>query len=152
MARIALFALIVFALVFVVGSYGARRVGGSRRNPAERAPGGSIDSRSMSATPSASGLARWVAAGLLTDTQAKAIIEYEQQSRAPQPAPVVTPIVEAIAYVGGVLLAVGSGMLIARFWESIGTAGHLVGGAIVAIVTGIGHLKSFRQIKIDLNG
>jgi len=88
------------------------------------------------------GRERWVAVGLISEEQARAIDAYEQAQRAIRPAPRVSPAIEALAYVGGVLLAVGAGMLVGQFWKDLGVggrigvlaAGALFAGAIGAVV------------------
>lgn len=83
------------------------------------------------------GLDRWVAAGLITGEQARAITDFEHAERSAHPGPRVSPAVEALAYVGGVLLTVGAGMLVGQAWGSLGTAGHLGIIAGAAVLTGI---------------
>lgn len=85
----------------------------------------------------ASALERWAQAGLITESQVRAITEFEASRRRARPASRVSPVIEALAYVGGALLAVGAGMLVGQFWDRIGTAGHLVVVAVAALVTGI---------------
>ena len=83
------------------------------------------------------GLQRWVGAGLISEDQASAIAAFEQAQLAAKPKPRVSPAIEALAYVGGVLLAVGAGMLIAQFWDRLGTGGHLTVLTVAAMVTGL---------------
>lgn len=107
--------------------------GRSRRSPGDR-PG-------VRWGPGTDGdqVARWVDAGLVTEEQARAIAEFAAVPAAPVAArrSRVSPAVEALAYVGGVLLSVGAAMLVGEFWDRMGTAGHLgvVGGA--ALVAGV---------------
>lgn len=82
------------------------------------------------------GLERWVGAGLITEEQARAIATYEQERVAARPQPRVSPLVEALAYIGGVLLTVGAGMLVGQFWSRLGVAGHLGVLAAGAALTG----------------
>jgi hypothetical protein len=86
----------------------------------------------------AEGMQRWVDAGLITPEQAAGITSFEESRRSAQPSPIVAPSVEALAYVGGVLLSVGAGMVVARVWDDLGTAGHLgilgVASAIAGVV------------------
>lgn len=84
----------------------------------------------------ASGLDRWAQAGLITDDQVRAITEFEAARRKARPASRVSPAIEALAYVGGVLLAVGAGMLVGQFWDRMGTGAHLGIVAVAALVTG----------------
>ena len=81
-------------------------------------------------------LRRWVAAGLLTDDQALAIERFEAQRQRPRPTSRISPAIEALAYVGGALLTVGAGMLVSRFWDDMGEAGHL--GIVGAAAAGTG--------------
>lgn len=83
------------------------------------------------------GPARWVEAGLITDEQARAIAEFESVRRRVRPTSRVSPAIEALAYVGGVLLAVGAGMLVGQFWVRIGVGGHLGVMAVAGLVTGV---------------
>ena len=83
------------------------------------------------------GMRRWVDAGLLTEEQARAIEQFEATRRTPAESPRVSPAIEALAYVGGALLAVGAGMLISRFWEDMGNAAHLGIVGVAAAGTGV---------------
>jgi uncharacterized membrane protein len=82
-------------------------------------------------------LQRWVTAGLITEDQARAIAAFEKSESQAKPKPRVSPAIEALAYVGGVLLAVGAGMLVGQFWDELGTTGHLVVLGIAAALTGV---------------
>ena len=82
-------------------------------------------------------LDRWVEAGLISGEQASAIAAFEQAQRAARPVPRVSPWVEALAYVGGVLLAVGAAMLVSQFWDDLGVAGRLGILSAAAVVTGV---------------
>jgi uncharacterized membrane protein len=84
-----------------------------------------------------SALERWAEAGLITDEQVRAIREFESARRRSRPSSRVSPAIEALAYVGGVLLAVGAGMLVGQFWDRIGTGGHLGVVALAGLVTGV---------------
>jgi uncharacterized membrane protein len=83
------------------------------------------------------GLRRWVGAGLISEDQARAIAAFEQAQSAAKPPPRISPAIEALAYVGGVLLAVGAGMLVGQFWDELGTGGHLALVMFVAAITGV---------------
>jgi hypothetical protein len=85
----------------------------------------------------AAGLERWVTAGLITEGQAQAITAFEQTQVAARPKPRVSAAIEALAYVGGALLAVGAGMLVGQFWDRLGTAGHLAVLGAAAVLTGV---------------
>jgi uncharacterized membrane protein len=120
--------LAVLALVVVFGiAYGVSRRGSPDRvmNPA--AP---IEVRKA-------GLQRWVDAGLISDDQARAITAFELAQQGTRPKSRVSPAIEALAYVGGVLLAVGAGMLVGQHWDELGTAGHLGVVAVAAVVSGV---------------
>lgn len=80
---------------------------------------------------------RWVDAGLISEDQGRAIAAFEQAQAAGRPAARVSPAIEALAYVGGVLIAVGAGMLVARFWDDLGAGGHLSLLAAAAVLTGL---------------
>jgi uncharacterized membrane protein len=88
------------------------------------------------ATVRIAGLERWVAAGLISDDQAHAIVDYEQAERAKRPKPRISPAIEALAYLGAVLLAVGAAMLVGQFWDRLGTGGHLGVLGIATVATG----------------
>ena len=121
-----LLALVVIVVIFVV-AYTSSRYRSSQDPGHVAAP---IDVRSA-------GLARWVGAGLITEDQADAIISFEQAQRAARPTPRVSPAIEALAYVGGVLLAVGAGMLVGQFWDRLGAGGRIGVVAVAAVVTGV---------------
>jgi hypothetical protein len=81
----------------------------------------------------------WVAAGLIARDQADRIRAYEaaRHDRLPRPATVAAPaaptgsslVVEALGYVGGVIMLVGAGILVALVWDDIPVALRLVLGA-----------------------
>jgi hypothetical protein len=84
-------------------------------------------------------LDEWVTAGLVTADQARSIRAYEHDRVPDRPPARVSPGVEALAYVGGILLAVGAGMLIARLWHGLGVGGRigvLAGAATLVVVVG----------------
>jgi hypothetical protein len=119
-------ALLAVVVVFVV-AYSSSRHRGSRDATHVAAP---VEVR-------ATGLERWVAAGLITDDQARAITKFEQEQLAARPKPRVSPTIEALAYVGGILLAVGAGMLVGQFWDRLGTAGQLLVLGSATVLTGV---------------
>lgn len=80
---------------------------------------------------------RWIEAGLLTNDQAIAIEQFEAARRTPSVPPRISPAIEALAYVGGTLLAVGVGMLIGRFWDDMTSAAHLGIVGAAAVGTGV---------------
>lgn len=118
---------ILLVVIVAVAAFGARHLQSGRR-PGEPAP--------MSVNPSGD-LGRWVAAGLISDEQARGIADFEA-SRAPErPRARISPAVEALAYVGGILLAVGAGMLIARFWKGLGVGGRIGVLGVAATLTAV---------------
>jgi hypothetical protein len=125
MISIALLAVIVVAVV----AFGATRLRGS-----------TVDSgRAGSVELSAADAQRWVEAGLITGDQARAITDYERARQEVGPKARVSPAVEALAYVGGILLTVGAGMLVGQFWGRLGVGGRigvLAGAAVLAGVVG----------------
>ncbi|MGZ6965388.1 MAG: DUF2157 domain-containing protein [Acidimicrobiia bacterium] len=84
----------------------------------------------------AAGVERWVDAGLITEDQARAIKAYEQARASTRPSPHLSPALEALAYVGGTLLAVGGGMLVGQFWDDLGVWGRLAVLVVSALLTG----------------
>lgn len=85
----------------------------------------------------------WVGAGLIAPDQADRIRAYEvaRPDRLPRLAVVPTPaepagtslVVEALGYVGGVIMLVGAGILVGLFWGDIPVALRLVLGAATAL-------------------
>lgn len=127
MTLLALIALILIAILVVYAT--------SRRRSDDLGVGDTARIRSVPTRESA--LRRWVAAGLLSDDQAEAIERFETMRLASMPRPRVSPAIEGLAYVGGALLAVGAGMLVSRFWEAMGAAGHLSVIGVATIVSGV---------------
>lgn len=82
-------------------------------------------------------LRRWVAAGLLDEARASAISDFEADRRAVRTPPQLSPAIEALAYVGGVLLTVGTGMLVGRFWDDMATIAHLAIMGVAAVMAGV---------------
>jgi hypothetical protein len=121
--------VLLVVVVFVAVAYGSSRRHASRDATHDTAPREVRDAR----------LERWVAAGLIHEDQARAIEAYEAARLASRPAPRVAPAIEALAYVGGALLAVGTGMLVGQFWNDLGVGGRvgvLVAGAVLTGVVG----------------
>lgn len=83
------------------------------------------------------GLERWVGAGLVSEEQARAIDAYEQSQLDARPLPRVSPAIEALAYVGGVLVAVGAAMLVGQVWDDLGVGGRIGVLAAAAVLTGV---------------
>lgn len=77
----------------------------------------------------------WVAAGIITADQAERIRTDEAtagaQSRAARPTSLV---IEAMAYLGGVIILVGLGLVIGWFWEDLSTDAHLLLTGAVAVL------------------
>jgi uncharacterized membrane protein len=119
-------ALLAVVVVFVV-AYASTRHRSSQDATHAAAP---VEVRSA-------GLQRWVNADLISEDQARAIAAFEQAQFAARPKPRISPAIEALAYVGGVLLAVGAGMLVGQFWDELGTSGHLALLTFAAVLTGI---------------
>lgn len=89
-------------------------------------------------------LERAVAGGIISAEQASAIVEAERVAtgRAPAGTPRLSPVTEAVAYLGGILAVLGSVLLAAQFWDDLETwsrltsllvsaAALLAGGAFV---------------------
>jgi hypothetical protein len=119
-------ALLAVVVVFLV-AYRASRRDSSQDTTRLEAPG----------SVRGVGLQRWLDAGLISDEQARAIAAFEEARVAARPKPRVSPAIEALAYIGGVLLAVGAGMLVAQSWDRLGTGGHLGVLAVAAAVSGV---------------
>ncbi len=117
-------------IVILVAAYGLTRF---RSFPGDA---GDATHATVPAEVRATGLARWVAAGLITADQADAITAYEQAQAVARPKPRVSPAIEALAYLGGILLAVGAGMLVGQFWGSLGVGGRIGALAVAAALTG----------------
>jgi hypothetical protein len=92
----------------------------------------------------------WVAAGLIAPDQADRIRAYEEarHDRLPRPATVAAPatptgsslVVEALGYVGGVIMLVGAGILVRLVWDDVPVALRLVlgaGTALALVATGL---------------
>jgi hypothetical protein len=141
---VAIGSLVLIVVIVVVVSIVTR----TKRSTASAAVARSVDEL----------LARWTAAGLLTDEQAAAVAQYEAQAHpvAPtEPAPTGTRIVaqgatrpvsrgipavaEALGYLGGILAVIGLVLVVARYWPDMATAARLVlggAGAVGLIVAG----------------
>ena len=71
-------------------------------------------------------LAEWVRAGLLTPEQADAIRTYEQARRPAAGTPRQSLVVEALGYLGGVIMLTGAGILAGLYWSDVAVAGRLL--------------------------
>lgn len=123
-------ALLVLLIVFVT-AYANTRHRSSRRSDPDRVEAVGVG------VGAGEPLTRWVEAGLLTAAQAQAIADYEAGTHPARPKPSVPPALEALGYLGGVLVAVGAAMLISQFWDDMGSLGHLSVAATTAVVTGV---------------
>jgi hypothetical protein len=82
-------------------------------------------------------LQRWVARGLISSEQAERILAEEQP--AGRPVSGGSLVAEALGYVGGVLILVGTVAIAERYWSGIGVGGRLgvtFGAAGLLLVTG----------------
>ncbi|WP_460707620.1 DUF2157 domain-containing protein [Myceligenerans halotolerans] len=88
-------------------------------------------------------LAEWVDAGIITQEQADRVAAHERARAAradATPAARRSLLVEALGYVGGVIILVAAILLATQFWEDFGVAGRVavLGGAfVVLLVAGI---------------
>ncbi len=85
------------------------------------------------------GLDRWVAAGLMTDDQARRIADWERdQDHAPAPAapaapaPIMSLAAEALAYVGGAVVIAAIAIVASGYWDRFGFGARV---AIPAVAT-----------------
>lgn len=127
MIALGLLALVMLAMLLAVAATRARNGNNGIGAPRPSTPASAVEIS----------LRRWVAAGLLDETQALAITNFESDRRAARTPPRLSPAIEALAYVGGVLLTVGTGMLVGRFWDDMGTAAHLAIVGAAAVVAGV---------------
>ncbi|MCP3424082.1 DUF2157 domain-containing protein [Nocardioides pinisoli] len=89
-------------------------------------------------------LDEWVASGLLTPEQSRAIREHEAARRGPhaavalQPSPEAGPslVVEALGYLGGVVMLIGAGILTGMLWPDLSVPLRLalIGAAALALI------------------
>jgi len=95
---------------------------------------GPLANRSSPRRPALSAdLARWVAAGLLSEEQSAAILAHERlamPTAAPAPRPATGPrrvpvAAEALGYLGGVLAVIGLVLVVARYWPDMAVLGRL---------------------------
>ncbi len=94
------------------------------------------------------GLRRWRAAGLLSEDQLVAILEYEglvaavPVSQPPPSRPRRVPVVaEALGYLGGMLAVLGLSLVVARYWPDMATLVRLgLSGAAALLLLGAGAL------------
>lgn len=86
-------------------------------------------------------LARAVAAGIVTQEQAVAVVALEAEVEATPPKEerrgAVPPAIEAFGYLGAVLVIVGGVLFVSRSWEDLATAGRaaVLGATALALTT-----------------
>ncbi len=154
-------ALPLIVVLVVVAIYFARRPRAKGRStttgPVESPAGPSlpplgsrrVESGSCAGTDLERDLARWVAAGLLSERQSAAIVAHEEamaRAVAPVSAPPSVPgrrrvpvVAEALGYLGGILAMVGLALVVAQYWPDMALAGRLAlsgAGAIGFLVAG----------------
>lgn len=78
----------------------------------------------------------WVAAGLIGDDQADAIVVYEAD-HVPAPASRVPMAAEAIGYIGGALLVAAVALLIGNRWEDISTPTRIAVLTLATLMTAV---------------
>lgn len=129
-AVISLALLAVVVLLIVIVAYTSSRARNGADDIGAAATGRAVPFRH-------SDVRRWVQEGLLSEEQALAIDRYESTRNGEIAAPRLSPAIEALAYVGGAMLAVGAAMLIGRFWDDMNAAAHLAVVGIPAAATGV---------------
>ena len=95
----------------------------------------------------------WVDVGLITDEQSRAIRQHEAQpherradlSLAPAPESGPSLVVEALGYIGGIVMLVGAGILTGMYWADLSVAPRLILiGATALAMVGAGFAVSDR--------
>jgi hypothetical protein len=86
----------------------------------------------------------WVDAGLITTEQSRAIQQHEAERSGARPGVTVAPspekgpslVVEALGYIGGVVMLVGAGILVGMYWADLSVALRLllIGATALALV------------------
>ncbi|RYP89091.1 DUF2157 domain-containing protein [Nocardioides guangzhouensis] len=89
-------------------------------------------------------LEEWVDAGLISDEQSRTIRQHEAGPRerraaialAPAPATGLSLVVEALGYLGGIIMLVGATLLVSLFWTDLSVALRLVliGATALALI------------------
>ncbi|MBE1878277.1 DUF2157 domain-containing protein [Myceligenerans pegani] len=82
-------------------------------------------------------LADWVGAGIITQEQADRITAHERdRAETTPPAPARSLLVEALGYVGGVIILVAAVLLATEFWDELGVGGRVavLGGATALLL------------------
>jgi len=76
----------------------------------------------------------WVNARIITPTQAR-LIKASGAAAPPRPHPHTSMVVEALAYVGGVIVTAGCFLIAAQYWHDLGTTSRLlILGAVVCVL------------------
>lgn len=125
-----LLALIVVVAVLIL-VFSRRATGDHATSPsASRSKPGALEAA----------LHRAAAAGIITVEQADAVLEAERGA-GPVPSEAVParvpPVLEAIAYLGSVLVMAGAAVLVAQYWDEMGAAGRLsLVGVVATVLTG----------------
>ena len=87
-------------------------------------------------------LTEWVGAGLLSEAQAAAIRQHEVEAGRARPVgerPGPSLVVEALGYIGALVMVVGAGILVGVYWPDLPTAGRLgILGGTAALLLGTG--------------
>ena len=70
---------------------------------------------------------RWVAAGIITPEQAQRIATDQRVQPSPRrrTRDAMPLVIEALAYLGGVVILVAAGLLTGLYWSELGTGGRL---------------------------
>jgi hypothetical protein len=95
------------------------------------------------ADPLTEQLDRWVRAGLISDEQAERILAAERETAGPAAdhggPRQVSPVAEALGYVGGVLVVVAAVTIAGRYWTAIGVPGRVaVAFGVATLLLAIG--------------
>ena len=101
----------------------------------------STDNAVKGQVPGSASLEDWVAAGLITREQADRIAVYESSRHERLPGVASAPegpsgpsmVVEALGYLGGVIMLVGGGILVGLYWQDIPVALRLALMAVAAL-------------------
>lgn len=81
-------------------------------------------------------LGSWVAAGLISEEQASAIRQHVASSRHAEVEPRTSLVVEALGYIGALVMVIGAGILVGTYWADLSTTLRLalIGATAVALV------------------
>lgn len=84
---------------------------------------------------------RWVSAGVVTAQEGEGILRFEHAAAGGHPAVGaqgtvalrrLSPVAELVSYLGIVLVLVSGGLSVSRLWQSLGPAGRIAVGVVVA--------------------